>query len=178
MFIILDHLRNHLHHVARNGIIGYLVDRSVRVGVDRDDHRRTVHAGRMLDLARNAAGYVELRPHGDARLSDLARMVGHAGIDRRARGAYLGPEHAGQLEQQIEILLAAHPVTAGHDDRSALDVDLALLDLAVDDADGEIGVAQVLLRIDLTDDAFAGRALSLSSSRPRGRSPSADGDRD
>ena len=39
----------------------------------------------MLDLARNAAGYVELRPHGDARLSDLARMVGHAGIDRRAR---------------------------------------------------------------------------------------------
>ena len=88
MFVVFDHLGDNLVDVARDGVVGDLVDRGFGVRVDRDDHRRLVHAGRVLDLARNAAGDVELRTHRDARLAHLARMLREARVDS---GAGWGP---------------------------------------------------------------------------------------
>ena len=76
-------------------------------------------------------------------------MVGKAGVHGGAAGAHLGAQHVGKLEHQIEVLLRTHAVTAGDDDARALDVDLALRNLAVEDPHRQIGVLHELLPVDL-----------------------------
>ena len=119
MFVVFDHLGDNLVDVARDGVVGDLVDRGFGVRVDRDDHRRLVHAGRVLDLARNAAGDVELRTHRDARLAHLARMLREARVDSGAAGAHFAAQYVGQFMHQPEVLPGTHTVAAGDDDACA-----------------------------------------------------------
>ena len=138
-----------------NGVVGDLVDWGVGVGIDRDDHRRPVHAGGVLDLSGDPAGDVEFGSNRYAGLSYLPGVVGHAGVDRGTRCAHFSAEHFGQFIQNGEVFLAAHAVSAGDDDRCVLDVDFTIFDLTVDDAHHEIGIVEVFRSVDFFDDSFS-----------------------
>ena len=102
----------------------------------------------MLDLTRDAAGDVELGAHRDAGLADLAGMLGEACVDGGAAGADLAAQDVGQLVYELEVLLRTPAVAAGDDDAGTLDVDRALLEVALDDAHGQVGVLDELLPLD------------------------------
>ena len=53
LFDLLDQLRHNLENIADNPQIGKLEDRRLRILVDRNDRFRALHAGEMLDRARN-----------------------------------------------------------------------------------------------------------------------------
>src|SRR4029077_7513580 len=77
-----------LEQIADEAVIGDLEDRRLLVLVDRDDDLRILHAGEMLDGARDPDRDVELRCDDLAGLADLVVVRHKAGIDRGARGAY------------------------------------------------------------------------------------------
>ena len=83
-------------------------------------------------------------------------MVGEPGVDGGAAGADLTAQDVGELVDELEILLGTHAVTSGDDDACPLDVDFALLDLALDDTHGEVGILDELLPVDGADLAPAG----------------------
>src|SRR5437667_9401027 len=73
---LLDELGDDLEHVADDAEIRHLKDRRVGVGVDGHDRLRSLHAGQVLDRARDAAREGEVGLHGLAGLTDLDRR-GH-----------------------------------------------------------------------------------------------------
>src|ERR1043165_731529 len=66
--------RNEGEEVADDAVIRDLEDRSLGIGVDRDDALGGAHSGEMLDRARDAAGDVERRRDDLAGLADLVAM--------------------------------------------------------------------------------------------------------
>src|SRR5262245_54097693 len=60
----LGELLGHVEEIARRAVVGDVEDRRLRVRVDRDDRARRLHAGEMLNRARDAEGEVDLRLHG------------------------------------------------------------------------------------------------------------------
>ena len=81
---LLDELRHRDEEVLHEAVVGDLEDRRVGVLVDRDDDLRALHAGDVLDGARDADRDVELRRDRAARLPDLE--LGR-GVPRVAGGA-------------------------------------------------------------------------------------------
>ena len=57
---LLRQLRHDLEQVAHEAVVGDLEDRRLGVLVDRDDHLAVLHAGEVLDRARDADRDVEL----------------------------------------------------------------------------------------------------------------------
>ena len=106
-----------MHH-----IVGDSVDRSVRVGIDRYDYGRFLHAGYVLDLSGYAAGNVKFWAHGHACLANLAVVVGSSGVDSRAACSNLSAKSVGEFIKEVEILLASHAVSSGHHYRAAFEV--------------------------------------------------------
>ena len=131
-------MRQHLADVADDPVVGDLEHRRVGVGVDGDDLGGLVHAGPVLDRARDAGRDVEARPDRGAGLADLVRAVDHARVDRGARGADLAAEQVGQVAQEGELLGAADAGAAGDDDRGVLELDGGLAHLAAEDLQGEV----------------------------------------
>ena len=112
-------LGHDLEQIADQAVIGDLEDRRLLVLVDGDDDLRILHAGEMLDRARDADRDVELGRDDLAGLADLV-VVGHeAGIDRGARGADRGAELVGDRLQQVEIVARLHAAPARDDDPGA-----------------------------------------------------------
>src|SRR5580704_4723925 len=83
-------LRQGRIEVRHQSIIRDLKDRRFLVLVDGDDDFRILHAGKMLNGARNADGDIKVRRHHLAGLADLPVVRRVAGIDRGARGADRG----------------------------------------------------------------------------------------
>ena len=84
-----------LEQIGHQAVIGDLEDRRFLILIDRHDDLAVLHAGEMLDGARNPDSDVELRRDDLAGLADL-EVVGHeAGIHRGARGADRGAELVG-----------------------------------------------------------------------------------
>ena len=105
-------LRQHLEQVADQAVIGDLEDRRLLVLVDGDDDLAVLHAGEVLDGARDADGDVELRRDDLAGLADLLVVRRVAGIDRRARGAHRGAElvgHAASMTLKFSAEPSARP---------------------------------------------------------------------
>src|SRR5947209_520600 len=88
----LGQLGHRLVEVGDQAVIRHLEDRRVLVLVDRDDHLGILHAGQMLDRARNADRDIKLRRHHLAGLADLPVVRRISGIHRGARGADAGPK--------------------------------------------------------------------------------------
>src|SRR6187401_633023 len=106
-----------LIEVRDKAVVGDLEDRRLLVLVDRHDHFRVLHAGEMLDRARDADRDVELRRHHLAGLPHLPVVRRIAGIDRCARRADRGAELVRhRLDVLGEILAALHRAAAGNDD--------------------------------------------------------------
>src|SRR5262249_16271667 len=78
-------LRPRLVEISDQPVIGNLEDRRLFVLVDRYDHLRILHAGKMLDRARNPDRNIELRRHDLTSLTDLPIVGRIAGVDRSAR---------------------------------------------------------------------------------------------
>ena len=83
-------------------------------------------------------------------------MLREARIDGGAAGAHFASQNVGQFVHQPEVLFGTHAVAAGDDDARTLDVDLALLDLTVDDLHREVRVRDHLLPVDRLHLARAG----------------------
>ena len=83
-------------------------------------------------------------------------MLREARIDGGAAGAHFASQNVGQFVHQPEVLFGTHAVAAGDDDARTLDVDLALLDLTVDDLHREVRVRDHLLPVDRLPLARAG----------------------
>src|SRR4051794_22017523 len=64
-------LRQQREQVADEAVVGDTEDRRRRIGVDGDDDFAFLHAGEMLDGARDAAGDVEIGGDDLASLADL-----------------------------------------------------------------------------------------------------------
>ena len=64
-----------------------------------------------------------------------------AGLRRDLAGG--AANHAGQIEDQAEVVLAADSAAAGHDDPRALEVQLAGLDVPLDELQGQHGFIQL-----------------------------------
>ena len=76
-----------------------------------------LHAGQMLDRARNTDRDIELRRHDLAGLADLPVVRRVAGVDRGARGAHRRPELVGyRLDVGLEVLRLLHRPAARDDD--------------------------------------------------------------
>src|SRR5437763_1726052 len=88
-------LGQRLIEIGDKAIVGDLEDRRLLVLVDRDDHLGILHAGEMLDGARDADRDIEFRRHHLAGLADLPVVGRIAGIDRCARGPNRGAELVG-----------------------------------------------------------------------------------
>ena len=90
-------------------------------------------------------------------------MLREARIDGGAAGAHFAAQHVGQVVHQLEVLLRTHAVAAGDDDAGTLDVDLALLDLTIDDLHHEVRVLDEFLPVDrlhLAGARFGGELLA------------------
>src|SRR3954462_1838773 len=96
--------RHHLEQVADQAVIGHLEDRRLLVLVDGDDDLAVLHAGQVLDGARDADGDVEVGCDDLAGLADLVVVRRIAGIDRGARGAHRGTEQVGDALDDVEVL--------------------------------------------------------------------------
>ena len=82
--IIFDQLRNYFFDCTRDHIVGYRIDRCVRIAVDRDDDGAVLHTGDVLYLSRDTAGDIELGANRDTGLADLTFVLDVSGVDRSA----------------------------------------------------------------------------------------------
>ena len=89
-------LRHGLNRSADQAVVGDLEDRRLLVLVDGDDDLAVLHAGEVLDRARDADRDVELGRDDLAGLADLVVVRHEAGVDRGARGADRGAELVGE----------------------------------------------------------------------------------
>src|SRR5574344_608897 len=162
----LDHLGNDDIEVADDAVVRDLEDRRVLVRVDRDDLRGVLHAGEVLDRARDAAGDEERGTDRDAGLPDLALVLAVAEVDRRAGAAHGAAEGTGEVVQQLEVLLRADAGSSRHDDARALQVDAGHLANDLDDLHGDVDAGEMrvviharssrpLLRLERLHDALA-----------------------
>ena len=81
---------NGIEQIGNQAKVGDLEDRGVFVLVDGDDRLGVLHAGEVLDGARDADGDVDFGGDDLAGLADLIVVGDIARIDRRAAGADLG----------------------------------------------------------------------------------------
>ena len=81
---LLGELRHDLEQVAHHAEVGKLEDRRLGVLVDHHDGLGRLHAGPVLDRARDADRQVQLRRHGLAGLADLELVRVPAGVGGRA----------------------------------------------------------------------------------------------
>src|SRR5262245_20401899 len=121
--------------IADEAIVGNLEDWGLGILVDRDDYLGILHAGEMLDGARDTDGDVELRRHHLAGLADLVVVRHVAGIDRGSARASRRAEAIGKrLDQGLEVLARLHAAATGNDDACGselgpfADADVALLE--------------------------------------------------
>ena len=85
--------------------------------------------------------------HGDTGLTDLPVVVYPSGVDGGAAGAYLSVEFLSEFKEHVKTFLRAHTVTTCHDDRSALEIVLGSLYVAVDDLHGVGGGRDIVFGI-------------------------------
>ena len=117
---LLGQLRDDLEQVADQADVGDLEDRRVLVLVDRDDDLRILHAGEVLDRARNADRDIDFGGDDLAGLADLIVVGRIAGVDRGAAGADARLELVGErIEQRMELLRRAEGAAARDDDLGA-----------------------------------------------------------
>ena len=109
--------------VAHHAVVGEGEDGRVRIAVDGHDALGALHARPVLDGAGDAAGDVELRRHGLARLPHLRLMMHPAGVDHRPAGAHRGAQRVGQVLDELEVLGTAHPAATGHHDGGLLEAE-------------------------------------------------------
>jgi hypothetical protein len=99
-----------LEKIADDAVVGHLEDRRFLVLVDGDDDAAVLHAGEVLDGARDADGDVEVRRDDLAGLADLPVVRHEARVDRGARGAHRRAELVGErLEHLGEVLAEPMP---------------------------------------------------------------------
>src|SRR5262249_6857257 len=94
---LLDRLRYDLEQVADHPEVGQLENRRLFVLVDGDDRLRRLHAGPVLDRARDTQGDVKLWRDRLAGLADLELMRVEPGVDGRAGRADRRAEQVSDL---------------------------------------------------------------------------------
>ncbi len=115
-------------------------NRGVFVRVDRDDLGRFLHAGPMLDRTADSTGDVQRGTNRSARLADLVFMTDVTAVHGGPACTHGAAEGTGEIENQVEILLATHSGPTGNDDPGALEVQLAFFDFPLDDFHREKGL--------------------------------------
>ena len=107
---------HHLVQIADHGVVGAREDRSLAVGVDRQQPLGALASGHVLGGAADPAGDVDLRRDLRPRLADLVGVGAPAGARHRARAADRAAEQRRELLDHREALGRADPATAGDDD--------------------------------------------------------------
>ena len=80
------------------------MNRCAWVVVDRNNMFAVAHAGKVMRRSRNAAGNVEIRFHGLARLSHLALLRQPAKVHHHARRPERGMQRIGEFRDNLEIV--------------------------------------------------------------------------
>ena len=89
LLIILYQLWNDLLNGAIDDIIGYGIDRSIGIVVDRDDDTTVLHTSNMLNLARYSACNIDFWMDGNTSLTNLTVVVYPSCINCCATGTNL-----------------------------------------------------------------------------------------
>src|SRR5690606_17567271 len=135
-------------------------DRRFLVLVDGDDGLRILHAGEVLDRARDADRDIDLRGDDLAGLADLIVVGDIARVHRRAARADARAELVGErFDDRVEILAVLERAAARDDDlgRGQLGP-LGFGDFRADEA-RQPGIALARDRLDRSRAAFARRLL-------------------
>lgn len=90
-------MRNNVKDIAHNTEISDIEDGGIGVFIHSDDVLGGLHAGEVLDCARDTERDIEVGGHGHAGLSDLGGVVDVACVDGGAGGPDGGTEGIGKL---------------------------------------------------------------------------------
>src|SRR3974390_3180564 len=91
------------YRVPDNAEMGEIEDRSIFVGIDRENVIRALDADAMLNRAGNSRCDIEFRTDRLAGLADLAIRADPALLHQGAGTAVFGPEDASELANKLEI---------------------------------------------------------------------------
>ena len=110
-------IRQHREQIADQAVIGDLENRRLLILVDGDDDLAVLHAGQMLDRARNADRDVKIRRDDLAGLADLL-VVRRVAASTAAREAPIAAPSlsASGLDELLKVLAGSHAAAAGDDD--------------------------------------------------------------
>ena len=104
-FESFDHLRDDLIQITDDGIVGTAENRSIRIGIDRNDFFGFTHDSGVLDGAGNTAGDIQARTHRDTGLTDLMVMAYPAGIHCGTGGTDFTADGFSQVVDEFEVFL-------------------------------------------------------------------------
>ena len=90
-----------------------------------------LHTSDVLNLSRDTAGDVHLGVNGNTCLTNLTVVIQPACVNSSTATTNLTMQHLSELEQLVEVLLAAHTITTGYNDRCTLQVVLGSLHVVV-----------------------------------------------
>jgi hypothetical protein len=74
-------------------------------------------------------------------------MFSETSINSSTRSSNFATQYGSKFVKKFEIFFATNAITTSNDDRSVLDVDVALFDVTIDDRNYEIGIANIFVYI-------------------------------
>mmetsp|Transcript_26413 Transcript_26413/g.53064 ORF Transcript_26413/g.53064 Transcript_26413/m.53064 type:complete len:355 (-) Transcript_26413:70-1134(-) len=113
---LLFELRARVEEIRDQPIVGHLEDGRLGVLVDGDNCLGVLHAGKVLDGARDANSNVEIGSDHLARLANLHVVRAHARIDGRPRSADGSIELKGKGVEHPKVVACFEAAAAGHND--------------------------------------------------------------
>ena len=99
LFIIGNHLGQHIFHATNNDIVSNGVDRSIWIGVDGDDNGAFLHTDGVLYLSADTTSDVELGTYCNTRLPYHAVDVNETRIYSGTTSAYLSMQFFGKVKK-------------------------------------------------------------------------------
>ena len=109
-------LPDRLDGVGLDVVVAHLENRSLRILVHGNDHLGVLHAGHVLDGARDAEGEIQIGGDDLARLADLRLARRNRRIDERAGAAHGRSDPVGKLHHLLPARLVDEAAAAGDHD--------------------------------------------------------------
>ena len=122
---LFGQFRQELQDVVDDADVRHLENGGFGILVDGNDERVALHSGQVLERSADAAGQVNLGPHGLAGRADLTRLRQPLGIDDRTRAADDRAHRFGQLLRDGDIVLLLDAAADGNQYRLLGDIDVA-----------------------------------------------------
>ena len=117
--------RQELQDVVDDSHVRHAEDRRLGILVDGDDERVALDARQVLERTADAAGQIDLGPHGLAGRAHLPRFIHPLGIDHRPRATHRRAHRLRQIFGDGDILLLPDAAADRNQHRLFGDIDIA-----------------------------------------------------